>query len=120
MRPNDIKDLAFDVGLERPHIAVREEWDSSRMCILSYGPLAYRQTMHIDAKLSEDAIRAKLEAAKAPNVVGMSAQRSPSYELPKVETLVTTKEYTPKQWTPEEVKALKPAPKRKKANASSR
>ena len=64
MRPNDIKDLAFDVGLERPHIAVREEWDSTRTCLLSYGPLAYRKIEAIDAKLSDDEIRRKLEGLR--------------------------------------------------------
>ena len=66
MKANDILDLAFDMGLERPKIATAGEWDGGRVHILTYGPLAYRRTMEIPSPAMRDHVTQMLAKAKEP------------------------------------------------------
>jgi hypothetical protein len=63
MKANDILDLAFDMGLERPKIATAGEWDGGRIHILTHGPLAYRRTLEIPAPAMKDHVERQLRSA---------------------------------------------------------
>ena len=63
MKANDILDMAYDMGFERPHIVTAGEWDGGRVHILTYGKAAYRKTLEIAAPIQPDAARRLLEQA---------------------------------------------------------
>ena len=65
LRARDIADIVEDLAIERASVTVKEGWDHTPQFFVTFGPLAYRQTMEIDPNLSLDAVRAKLEAASA-------------------------------------------------------
>ncbi len=88
LRARDIADIVEDLAIERASVTVKEGWDHTPQFWITFGPLAYRQTMEIDPNLSVEAVRAKLEAASAS---------------PLLETL----EYTAKQWAESELALLR-------------
>ena len=54
MKANDILDLAFDMGLDRPKMATAEDWGGGGVHVLTYGPLAYRKILEIPARPMRD------------------------------------------------------------------
>ena len=103
VKASTIADIAFDLGLQSPKIVTSEEWGGTRMHTLTFGPLAYRQTIQIPGKLQEAEIRGILEREAA-------VQKMPVPVPPAVN--IDTHNYEAKQWTPKEAETLK-APKRK-------
>lgn len=65
LRARDIADICEELAIERVSITTKEVWDNTAMFFLNFGPLAYRQAMEIDPKSEIDAVRARLEAARA-------------------------------------------------------
>lgn len=63
MKASDILDIAYDIGLERPKITTAGEWDGGRIHILTYGPLAFRQTLEISSPAKKGDVEAQLRAA---------------------------------------------------------
>ncbi len=69
LRARDIVDLCDDMGLERSSITVKEGWSHDAQFFLTFGPPAYRQLLEIDPSLGIDALKARLEAARASPLV---------------------------------------------------
>ncbi len=69
LRARDIVDLCDDMGLERSSITVKEGWSHDAQFFLTFGPPAYRQLLEIDPNLGIDALKARLEAARASPLV---------------------------------------------------
>ncbi len=65
LRARDIIELCDGMGLARSSITVKEGWDHNAQFFLSFGPPAYRQLLEIDPHSGLDAVKARLEAARA-------------------------------------------------------
>jgi hypothetical protein len=75
LRARDIADLCDDLAIERASVTTKEGWDhNSYQFFLTFGPLAYRQTMVIEPAWGLDAVKAKLEAATARPIAEAPAQ----------------------------------------------
>jgi hypothetical protein len=85
IRARDIADLCDDLGLERASVTVKEGWSHDEQFFLTFGPMAYRQTMEISPKLDMDAVKAKLEAARGHPLSGASFP-SPEAKSPPAAT----------------------------------
>ncbi len=77
LRARDIADICDDLAIERVSVTTKEGWDHTAQFFVTFGPLAYRQTMEIDPKMSLEAVKAKLEAAQASPLV---EDQSPAQE----------------------------------------
>ncbi len=76
LRARDIADLCDDLAIERASVTTKEGWDhNSFQFFLTFGPLAYRQTMVIEPKWDLEAVKAKLEAATARPIAEAPAQQ---------------------------------------------
>jgi hypothetical protein len=77
LRARDIADICDDLAIERASVTVKEGWDYNEgQIFLTFGPPGYKQTMVIDPNWGIDDVKAKLEAAKAPEQI-IASMREP-------------------------------------------
>jgi hypothetical protein len=107
MKAGTVLDMAFDLGLDRPRISTVEEWNGSQAYILTFGPPAYRRTAILRPSMSTDQVTNTLMVANAEPIPAKLA-----------EVIVTSHEYTAKDWSPAEVEAIKAKPQKRKAAKS--
>ena len=94
LKASAIVDIAFDLGLQSPKIVTSEEWGGTRMHTLTFGPLAYRQTIQIPGKLQEAEIRGILELEAAVQKMPIAKAAEPVEMTP---VSVTPKRVSPRK-----------------------
>lgn len=69
LRARDVAEIGENLGLERFSVTVMQGWDFTPQFVASFGPPAYRQIVELSPSLDADAVKAKLEAARASPLV---------------------------------------------------
>jgi hypothetical protein len=69
LRARDIVDICDELVVERVSVTVKEGWDHNPQFFLTFGPLAYRQTIVIEPSWDVGRVKAKLEAARVSPLV---------------------------------------------------
>ena len=105
LRAREIQEIAYDLGLQSPHIATTEEWGGTKLHMLTFGPRSNRQIVQIPGRANEGTIRELLLAALEPPAPKIEprlvpqpvqAQEPPPPPLPKAQVEAWTKAEPPK------------------------